>query len=50
VVAAAFAGAWSDRKKGATINRQPATMVLIIASSDSSGVVNTMAHGKGDGS
>jgi len=49
-VAAAFAGAWSDRKKEATINRQRATMVLIIASSDSSRIINTMVYGKGDGS
>jgi len=45
-VAAAFARAWSDHKKEATINRQPATMVLIATSSNSSGVSNTMAHGK----
>jgi len=37
---------WSDRNKEATINRHPATMVLRTTSSNSSGVSNTMVHGK----
>jgi len=45
-VAAAFARAGSDRKKDATINQQPATMVLVATSSNSGGVSNATAHGK----
>jgi len=50
VVAAAFAGAWSDCKIEVTINWQPAMMVLITTSGNISGVINTTAHGKGDDS
>jgi len=41
-VAAAFARAWSDHKKEATINRQPAIMALIATSSNSSEMSATL--------